>query len=226
MRGAMSPLRTGNLTVCMAFCGRRVVRNGFLTVYYRPKLTFYRQNMKTTSSYFILKQALRPPLKYKQPLFLSKLGTLWIYLHNIIQCIRGQGPSGINFLKLLRSSAVLYKWTFYGQLCVLWTPNFNLIPKLAGLPPLFWYKVWIVSLCKFLNFFHPLWVATVSVCCGTKSWAECRNAWTNIWWLSRSVTGGCHQDQKCTIEHLSTLGWEGDSMKEGFSSFWSTNISI
>ena len=53
----------------------------FLTLYYRPKLTFYDQNMKATSSYFILKQSLSPPMKHKYLLFLSKLRTLWIYPH-------------------------------------------------------------------------------------------------------------------------------------------------
>ena len=54
---------------------------GFLTLYYRPKLTFYDRNMKATSSYFILKQSLSPPMKHKYLLFLSKLRTLWIYPH-------------------------------------------------------------------------------------------------------------------------------------------------
>ena len=53
----------------------------FLTLYYRPKLSFYDQNMKATSSYFILKQSLSPPMKHKYRLFLSKLRTLWIYPH-------------------------------------------------------------------------------------------------------------------------------------------------
>ena len=51
----------------------------FLTLYYKPKLTFYDRNIKATSSYFILKQPLSPPMKHKYLLFLSKLRTLWIY---------------------------------------------------------------------------------------------------------------------------------------------------
>ena len=44
----------------------------FLTLFnYRPKLTFYDQNMKATSSYFILKQSLSPSMKHKYLLFLS-----------------------------------------------------------------------------------------------------------------------------------------------------------
>ena len=60
---------------------KRTVAKGFLTLYYRPKLTFYNQNMKATSSYFILKRSLSPPMKHKYLLFLSKLRTLWIYPH-------------------------------------------------------------------------------------------------------------------------------------------------
>ena len=54
---------------------------GFLTLYYRPKLTFYDRNMKAKSSYFILKQSPSPPMKHNYLLFLSKLRTLWIYPH-------------------------------------------------------------------------------------------------------------------------------------------------
>ena len=53
----------------------------FLTLYYRPKVTFYDRNIKAISSYFILKQSLSPPMKHKYLLFLSKLRTLWIYPH-------------------------------------------------------------------------------------------------------------------------------------------------
>ena len=148
------PLRE-DFTVHMELNGSRMVTKlCVLSLSWLTKLTFYGQNMKAPSFYFILNYFVLTwgiSIRFR---FSSSDSTHSRFTPIIILFIMyGQGLGGINFLKLLCSWWVLVKWIFYSPMCVLWALS---LPESPGFTPYYTplstVKVRTVLPCTLLSF--------------------------------------------------------------------------